>query len=404
MEEQGRLLRELGLPGPALNAAGVPTRAGASRMAPGVRAAMDAAAGASFDMVALHGAAGRAIAGHLGVPAALVTAGAAAALALGAAAAIARDDVGRMNRLPDVRGMRHGFLVARSHRTAYDRAVCLVGGRLVEVGISDRGAQAGVREAELGDFSDAVGEGVAGILYLARAGQEPSIAELAGLARAHDLVLLVDAAAQLGPATVPAELLAQGADLVAVSGGKGLAGPAGSGLLLGRADLVASALLQCLDTDYLDGTFPDEPALAAARAAGGRVPLHGVGRAMKVGKETIAGLVAAVGAYAACDHAAERARQSALLEVVQQGLAGANGLVAHRAEGRLEVAVDPEAAGGDAVALARALARAPGGGEAPVIVGHGALREGRLVISAACLAGEGEARAVARAIRAAAGG
>lgn len=398
MDDPGGVLRGLGLPGPALNAAGVPTRAGASRMSPQVREAMDAAAGASFDMVALHGAAGRGIAARLGVPAALVTAGAAAALALGAAAAIARSDVARMNRLPDVTGMRHAFLVARSHRTAYDRAVCLVGARLVEVGISDRGAKAGVREAEAEDFGDAIGPHCAGILYLAQSGQEPPIARLAELARAHDLVLLVDAAAQLGAPTVPAALLEQGADLIAVSGGKGLGGPAGSGLLLGRADLVASALLQCLDMDYLGGTFPDEPALAAARAPGGRLPVHGVGRAMKVGKETIVGLVAAVQAYVGQDPAGERARQSALLRVVEEGLAGANGLTVQRVDGRLEVAVDPAAAGGDAVMLARALAE----GATPVIVGHAALREGRLGISAACLADESEARAVARAVRAAA--
>ncbi|WP_426959188.1 aminotransferase class V-fold PLP-dependent enzyme [Muricoccus radiodurans] len=394
-------LAALGLPSPALNATGTSTRAGAARLSPEVRAAMDAAAGLSFDMAALHGAAGRRAADLLKVPAAFVTTGAAAALAMGAAAAIARDSIARMNRLPETEGMRHEFLVARSHRSAYDRALLLAGARLVEVGIPDRQSSAGVRDAEAGDFADAITPRTAGILYLAQPEQEPALPELAALARQHDLILIVDAAGQLPPASLPDALIAQGADLVAVSGGKAIGGPAGTGLLLGRPDLIASALLQSLDLDFLEGSFVPDPALAPALRDPRRLPTHGIGRAMKVGKEEIVGLLAALTAFTAADPAMETARRRALVGTMAEELGRANGLVPHVVEGpapRLEVAVDAAALGFDARALALALARR----DPPVLVGHRGLRTGRLVLDPANLRGEEESRALGRALREAA--
>ncbi|WP_376094158.1 aminotransferase class V-fold PLP-dependent enzyme [Roseomonas sp. CCTCC AB2023176] len=392
------LLESLGLPAPALNATGTSSRAGAARLSPRVRAAMDAAAAASFDMVALHGAASRRIASILGVPAGMVTTGAAAALAIGAAAAIARDDVRRMNRLPDTDGTRHEFLIARSHRNAYDRAVCLAGARLVEVGIPDRRTSAGVRDAEPGDFADAIGPRTAGILYLAQPDSEPSIEALVPLVRAHDLVLLVDAAGQLPPADLPARLIAAGADLVAVSGGKAIGGPPGTGLLLGRADLVASALLQSLDLDYFEGTFVSDPAVAPALRDPARLPIHGIGRAMKVGKESIAGLLAALEEFTAADPRMEAERRRGILEEVGTALGRPNGWTVTLAEGdtpRPELTVGP--ADADAVALAASLARM----QPPVLVGHRFLREGRLVLDATNLRTE-DAGPLAQALRAAA--
>jgi L-seryl-tRNA(Ser) seleniumtransferase len=62
--------------------------------------------------------------------------------------------------------------------------------------------------------------------------------------------VLVDAAAELPPLENLRRFLAEGADLVAFSGGKSIGGPQGSGILRGRRDLISAALLQQLDFDY----------------------------------------------------------------------------------------------------------------------------------------------------------
>jgi L-seryl-tRNA(Ser) seleniumtransferase len=81
----------------------------------------------------------------------------------------------------------------------------------------------------------------------------------------------------------PAENLTRfvkmGADLVAVSGGKGLLGPQSTGLLAGRKDLIEAAKLH-------------------------NAPNDRIGRGMKVGKEEIVGFIVALNRFVARDHAA----------------------------------------------------------------------------------------------------
>jgi hypothetical protein len=89
-----------------------------------------------------------------------------------------------------------------------------------------------------------------------------------------------DAAADVPPADCLSRYVREGFDLVAISGGKALRGPQSTGLLLGRADLIA----------------------AARKAIS---PHEGIGRGMKVGKEEIIGLLAAVERYLKLDHEAE---------------------------------------------------------------------------------------------------
>ena len=91
---------------------------------------------------------------------------------------------------------------------------------------------------------------------------------------------MVDAAAQLPPRANLKEIVELGADLVVFSGGKGMRGPQATGLVLGKPELVAAA--------RLNGS-----------------PQSAVGRGMKVGKEEIMGLLAAVELYLAQDEAAE---------------------------------------------------------------------------------------------------
>ena len=96
---------------------------------------------------------------------------------------LARLDAGAMNRLPATREGRCEFLISRSQRNMYDRAMETAGGRLVDVGIPDRISGAGVRDASAGDFADAITPRTAGILHVAQTFAEPALPELARIAR-----------------------------------------------------------------------------------------------------------------------------------------------------------------------------------------------------------------------------
>ena len=87
----------------------------------------------------------------------MVTSGAAAGLLLGTAACITGLAPGKMGRLPDTRGAKSEVIMVRSQRNFYDHAVRTTGARIVEVGLPDRYAGAGVRDAEPWEIEDAIG-------------------------------------------------------------------------------------------------------------------------------------------------------------------------------------------------------------------------------------------------------
>ena len=138
---------ELGVP-TIINANGPSTRLSGGIPRPEVVEAMARAAESCVDIAHLQGRASEIIAEVTGAEAGYVTAGAAAGLMLGTAACITRLDPVKMNALPDLTGLKHEVVMARSHRNFYDKAVRSVGVTLVEVGVSDRHAGAGVRDAE----------------------------------------------------------------------------------------------------------------------------------------------------------------------------------------------------------------------------------------------------------------
>jgi L-seryl-tRNA(Ser) seleniumtransferase len=298
-----------------INACGTVTRLSGGRMHPDVVAAMQAASTECVDMLALQAGASRVIARVTGAEAGIVTVGASAALLLGAAACIAGLDLARMNRLPDA-GPRRDVLVVRSQRNMYDRAVTVAGGRLVEVGIPDRYSGPGVRDAAPWELEAAITPDTAGILWLAQPQSLPTLPEVSAIARAHHLPLLVDAAAQLPPTGNLRRFLAEGADLVAFSGGKAIGGPQASGILAGRRDLVSSALLQMLDLDLFPAQFRPPPEFAPLAQMPG-LPLHGIGRSCKAGKEEIVGLLVALERFAGTDERARHAGWLAMLETIR---------------------------------------------------------------------------------------
>jgi len=255
---------------PLINAAGTYTTLSACVMPREVRKAMEEAGESHVSIPELQAAVGKRIAELLGVEAALVTAGSAAALTLGTAACVAGKDTEKIRRLPDLEGMKTEVIIQKSHRFAYDHAVRAVGVKLVEV-------------ESRAEMEKSISGRTALMLFLNSADPKGQVkrAEFVEVARKTGMPCMIDAAADTPPASHLSEYNKMGFDLVCFSGGKGLQGPQCSGLLLGRKDLIEAA--------FLNGSPHSDS----------------VGRAAKVGKEEIVGLLVALELYLKRDHKAQ---------------------------------------------------------------------------------------------------
>jgi L-seryl-tRNA(Ser) seleniumtransferase len=267
---------------PLINAMGTVTVLGGSRMSPEVVRAMEEASRHFVHLPDLQQKAGARIAELVGVPAAMVTAGAASAITVATAAAMTKGDPKKIAQLPDTTGLP--FEVIQQGRSGYEAQILLTGARIVTVETRE-------------ELDRATSERTAMMFFLNYA--EPNLKikrdEWVRVARERGVVSFNDAAADVPPREHLSQYVREGFDLVAFSGGKGLRGPQCSGLLAGRKDLIDGARTLI-------------------------APHGGIGRGMKVGKEEIAGLVAAVERYMTVDLEAERrvleAKVAHLKEVV----------------------------------------------------------------------------------------
>ncbi|MEP7361775.1 MAG: aminotransferase class V-fold PLP-dependent enzyme [Acidobacteriota bacterium] len=241
---------------PFINTTATLTINGGSRTLPEVIAAMEQASQFHVNLDELMEKASARVAELLKVDWAVITAGTAAALSHATAACIAGSDPEKMQKLPDLRGLKNQVIMPRESRDVYDHAMRAHGVELIEV---DSAAE----------LESAIGPRTAMIQILGMhfGSAKFGLAQVAPIANRAGIPILVDAAADY--LIVPNPYLALGADLVAYSGGKILRGPQGAGLLVGRKDLVRAAW---------------------ANSA----PHHAFGRAMKVSKEEIVGMVVAV--------------------------------------------------------------------------------------------------------------
>jgi L-seryl-tRNA(Ser) seleniumtransferase len=233
-------------------------------MPPEVLAAMAEAGQHFVDIQELQEKVGRQIAEWTHNEAAYVSCGAAAGLALSAAACIAGIDPDLRARLPYSEGMANEVIVHKHNRVGYDFAMRQAGAKLVEIGCA---GEAGVDELEA-----AITGKTAAILYfynVNRMGGMVPLEQGIEIAHRHDVPLIVDAAAQIPPIENLWRFTQMGADLVLFSGGKGLRGPQSSGLILGRRDLIDACAFHACPNAF-------------------------IGRPMKVGKEELVGLMAAV--------------------------------------------------------------------------------------------------------------
>ncbi|MDP7532485.1 MAG: aminotransferase class V-fold PLP-dependent enzyme [SAR202 cluster bacterium] len=247
-----------------INAASWITVYGGSIMPPAVVSAMEDASRWFVDMHDLNAKAGQVIANLTGAEAGLVTAGSAAGMVLEAAACMAGSDPAKVWRLPDTTGMKNEIILHRAHRVNYDHNFRAAGATLVEIGNSGS-----TNEWEL---ADAINENTAAVAYIfgPRRGGALPLDKVVEIAHERDVPVIVDAAAMLPPPENLTQFIEMGADLVSFSGGKGVLGPQSTGILAGRADLIEAA--------YANGA-PNSDS---------------IGRAAKVCKEEIAGLVTAL--------------------------------------------------------------------------------------------------------------
>lgn len=304
-----------------INAKGTATRLSGGMMRPEVTQAMAEAAQHCVDIAELQARASKIIADATGAEAGCVASGAAACLLLGTTACVAGIDPAKMARLPDTTGMKNEVVMVRSQRNFYDHAVRTAGVKVIEVGLPDRYAGAGVRDAEPWEIEAAINENTAAVFYVADAMARPPLPEVCKVAHAAGVPVLVDAAAQLPPQANLKRFIAEGADLVAFSGGKAIGGPQATGFLCGKRDLIMSAALQHLDLDiFWEQWAPPSSLIDKSRLKG--VPQHGIGRPCKAGKEEIVGLLTALELFIAEGDAARHAKWLARVRKLADGLTG----------------------------------------------------------------------------------
>lgn len=304
-----------------INVSGASTRVSGPLMPPKVAEAMTQASQESVSMMELQALASQRISAITGAESGYITSGASAGLTLGTAAILAGMDPGRMDRLPDVTGMKNQFILSREHRNGYDHAIRLAGARFVEIGMNEITAGAGVRRTEVWEYEAAINNETAGIAYTVTDESEPPLEQVVDVAHKHGLPVIVDAAGQLPPIANLKKFIDTGADLVAYSGGKSIRGPQSTGILCGRRDLIASVAIQHLDMDeFFDIWDPPENLIPKDTLVG--IPRHGIGRGFKVGKEEIVGLLTALQMFSDGEYAAETEAMRGFLEYIVDGLSG----------------------------------------------------------------------------------
>src|SRR5580704_8842511 len=267
----GNVYEELGVT-TVINGQGTMTVLGGSLARPEVESVM-ALAGQHFCSIPdLEVAAGKRIAEMLKLPdgyTAIVTSGAAAAMQSGLAGILTGDNPKFIEQLPDLTGMKTEVIIQKSHRNPFDHQLRATGAKLVVIETTDELRRAVNPQTAMLHFTN-----------FANATGQIKVDEWAKLGKELNIPTFIDAAADTPPVSHLWDYANMGYDLSAFSGGKAIRGPQCAGLLIGRKDLVASALLN---------NSPHEDTL---------------GRCAKVGKEEIIGMVQALELYLNEDHEA----------------------------------------------------------------------------------------------------
>jgi len=279
----GNVYDELGVT-TVINGQGTMTVLGGSLMRPEVEAVM-ALAGKHFVSIPdLEVAAGKRIVDLLKLPSgysAIVTSGAAAAMESGLAGILTGDNPKFIEQIPELTGMKSEVIIQKTHRNPFDHQLRNTGAKLIVIETRD-------------ELRKAVNPNTAMMHFSNFANEEGQIKvdEWVKLAKEFNIPTFIDAAADTPPVSHLWDYANMGYDLIAFSGGKAMRGPQCAGLLLGRKDLVAYALLN---------NSPHEDT---------------IGRSQKVGKEEIVGMVKALECYLNDDHEALNKEWQQRLELI----------------------------------------------------------------------------------------
>ena len=223
---------------------------------------------------------------------ALVSAGCAAGIAHTTAACVTGGNPDLHVRIPDLAGFpKDEVVIPRQSRNQYDQAIRSVGVRIIEVG-------------DAAEYEAALGPRVAMVYIMAgpRLESGPLTYEtIYSLAAKRNIPVFTDAAAEM--LTIPNQHLRKGATFVGYSGGKCLRGPQCAGLVIGRKDLLRAA--------WISGA-----------------PHHGHGRAMKIGKEEMVAMLAAVEMWALRDHNREDAMWTVWMQTIADRVSSIDGVTA----------------------------------------------------------------------------
>ena len=285
-----------------INCKGPYTKVGGSLMPAEVVKTMHEAAKFFVSIDELLEKSGEKIAEITGAPAAFITSGAAAGLAVAAAACMAGTDPEKAKQLPNTSGMKDEIIIQRCHRIHYDQAIRVAGAHFIEIGFSDW--------SSVDDLKAYITDKSAAVLYVAKFESLRCSIPLDEVIKvAHDVKIpvIVDAADELPPASNLHKFINMGADLVIFSGGKGLRGPQGSGLILGGKDLIKACSVNAS-------------------------PNYGIGRPMKVDKEEIVGLIKAIELYVKKDFESEMQTWEKQQEYIMEKLSGVSHIncIAHK--------------------------------------------------------------------------
>ena len=289
-----------------INAWGVATELGGWGQSERVTRAMEEANRGTVEMQELLRKSGDFIADLLGVEAAFVTSGGAAAQALSVAACMAGTDPDRIAQLPDTTGMKSEVVIQKRNRYMFDRCYTLTGASLVDAGDDD-----GTTED---DLDAAIGPNTAAVAYYIQPPIDDAIVSLedtVALARSRGVTALGDACSQIYPLDY-FRRCAQSADLVTF-GAKYMGAPHSAGFVCGKRDLIDAVSAQSFVTYHYDG---------------GRA----VGRAMKIDRHEIIGVVTAIEDWFTMDHEERILEYEARFAVIDDALGDVDGVSTRRIE------------------------------------------------------------------------
>ena len=368
---------------PIINAAGSITHFGGALMKKEALEAMNEAARYSVRLDELHAAASKVIAEITHAEAGLVTAGASAALTLGTAACIAGFDVAKMNRLPDTTGMPSEVVMPWHQISGYDHAIKAAGAKVIGVGIpSSTTPPDEIYITTKWDIEGAITENTVAIAYAYLLDSHPSLEEVIEIGKKYNIPVIIDAADQVPPAENLHRFIDMGTDLVCFSGGKGIRGSQGSGILCGRWDLIASAAIQMLLIAGRDFEEWKPPASLIPKEKLRGSPEHGIGRGAKVTKEEIVGLLVALQNLTEGKFTKEAEHLRQLLGGIAAHLEGIAGVETEitedykRGSPILEVKIDEQVVGKSAAEVSQRLKN----GKPRIYVREKYLRKGIIII------------------------